>query len=246
MTFWEHLEELRLRLMRVVMVLGVAFGVTYWLRARLWIWASLPLREAIQRQATGAASGQSPFGFTDPAEPFLSAVRLALWAAALLTAPVIFHQIWSFIAPGLLPKERRLAVPFVSATSLCFLGGCAFAYFKAFGFLVDILYQEAMMLGVRANVQMTDYLDLFLGTVLMTGLLFELPVLFFFLAKLRVVTAGRMLHYWRHATVAILIFSAFFTPGDVIATTLFFSAVLMGLYGISVIVAWIAQPRKQV
>ena len=245
MSFWEHLEEFRARLLRVVMAVGVAFGVTYHFRANLWAWASLPLRKAIEHQAPGALAAQSPFGFTDPAEPFLSGVRLALWASAFLAAPVIFHQVWAFISPGLLPKERRLAVPFVSVTSLCFLGGCAFAYFQAFAFLADILYQEAVKLGLRANIHMGDYLDLFLSTVLLTGILFELPVLFFFLAKLRIVTAGRMLSYWRHATVIIVIFSSFFTPGDVVATTVFFSVVLLGLYFTSALVVWIAQPTAR-
>jgi len=245
MTFWEHLEELHTRLMRVVIAVGVAFGVTYYFRAKLWAWVSLPLRKAIERQSPGALAAQSPFGFTDPAEPFFSGMRLALWASAFIVAPVIFHQVWAFIGPGLLPKERRLAVPFVSVTSLCFLGGCAFAYFQAFAFLADILYQEAVMLGLRATIHMGDYLDLFLGTVLLTGIMFELPVLFFFLAKIRIVTAGWMLKYWRHATVIIVIFSAFFTPGDVVATTVFFSVILLGLYFISVLVVWIAQPTAR-
>ena len=241
-TFREHLEELRTRLLRVVAAVGVAFAVTYYFRSTLWAWVSLPLSKVIERQTPGTPAALSPFGFTDPAEPFLSGVRLALWAAAFVVAPVIFHQLWAFIGPGLLPSERRLAVPFVVVTSLCFLGGCAFAYFQAFAFLADILYREAVMLGLRANIHMGDYLDLFLGTVLMTGIMFELPVLFYFLAKLRIVTAGWMLKYWRHATVIIVLFSAFFTPGDVVATTVFFSVVLLGLYFISVFVVWIAQP----
>ena len=80
--------------------------------------------------------------------------------------------------------------------------------------------------------------------MLATGILFEVPVLFFFLARLRIVTAGWMLNYWRHASVIIVIFSAFFTPGDVVATTVFFSVVLLGLYFISVLVVRIAQPRE--
>jgi len=92
---------------------------------------------------------------------------------------------------------------------------------------------------------MADYLDLLLGTVLLTGVLFELPVLFFFLARLRLVTAGWMLRYWRHATVSIVIFSAFFTPGDVVATTIFFTTVLLALYFVSVVVVWLVQPTPR-
>ena len=244
-TFREHLEELRSRLLRVVAAVGVAFAVTYHFRSTLWAWVSLPLSKVIERQAQGTSAAQSPFGFTDPAEPFLSGLRLALWASAFVAAPVIFHQLWGFIGPGLMPRERRLGLPFVLVTSLCFLGGCAFAYFQAFAFLADILYREAAMLGLRPNIHMGDYLDLFLGTVLLTGIMFELPVLFFFLAKLRLVTAGWMLKYWRHATVIVVIFSAFFTPGDVVATTIFFSAILLSLYLISIVVVWFAQPAAR-
>lgn len=241
-TFRDHLEELRARLLRVVAAVGVAFAMTYHFRSTLWAWVSLPLSQAIQRQTPGNLLSTSPFGFTDPVEPFLSGLRLSLWASAFVISPVIFHQIWAFIGPGLLPRERRLAVPFVVVTSLCFLAGCAFAYFQAFAFLADILYREALTLGLRPNVHMGDYLDLFLGTVMVTGIMFELPVLFFFLAKFRIVTAGWMLRYWRHATVIVVIFSAFFTPGDVVATTIFFSVVLLGLYFISIVVVWFAQP----
>ena len=98
--------------------------------------------------------------------------------------------------------------------------------------------------GLRANLHVADYLDLFISTVLITGIMFELPVLFYFLARFRIVTARWMLKYWRHATIIILIFSAFFTPGDVILTTVFFSVVLLGLYFISILVAWVAEPGK--
>jgi sec-independent protein translocase protein TatC len=243
MTFWEHLEELRARLTRVIIAVIAAFGITYYYRAKLWYFTALPLQKAILRQTGGQGLGQSPFAFTDPAEPFFSGMRLALWASIFLVAPVVFWQVWAFIKPGLMPRERRFAVPFIFVTSACFLGGCAFAYFQAFAFLADILYQEAVMLGLRANIHMGDYLDLFLSTVLLTGVMFELPVLFFFLARFKLVTARWMLKYWRHATVIIVIFSAFFTPGDVVATTVFFSIILLGLYFISVLVAWIAEPR---
>jgi sec-independent protein translocase protein TatC len=171
-------------------------------------------------------------------------MRLSLWAAAFVAAPFLFYQLWAFIRPGLLPKERRLVIPFVVVTSGCFLAGSAFAYTQAFKFLGDILFQEAAAAGLRANLHASDYLDLFISTTLITGVMFELPVLFFFLARFRIVTARWMLKYWRHATMVILIFSAFFTPGDVVVTTIFFSVVLLGLYFLSVVVAWLAEPRQ--
>ena len=244
MSFWEHLQELRVRIVRSLLIVAVGFAVTYSFRFKLWIWAQKPFMEAMSRQTGKAIADLQPFAFTDLTEPFFSMMRLSLWAAAFLSAPFLFYQLWAFIRPGLLPKERRLVIPFVVVTSGCFLAGSAFAYMQAFKFLGDILFQEAASAGLRANLHVSDYLDLFISTTLITGVMFELPVLFFFLAKFRIVTARLMLKYWRHATMVILIFSAFFTPGDVVVTTIFFSVVLLGLYFISVVVAWLAEPRQ--
>lgn len=244
MSFWEHLQELRVRLVRSLIIVAVCFAVTYAYRFKLWTWAQKPFLDAMARQTGKAVADLQPFAFTDLTEPFFSLMRLSLWAAAFLAAPLLFYQLWAFIRPGLLPKERRLVIPFVVVTSGCFLAGSTFAYYQAFKFLGDILFQEAAAAGLRANLHVSDYLDLFLSTTLITGVMFELPVLFFFLARFRIVTARWMLKYWRHATIVILIFSAFFTPGDVVVTTIFFSIVLLGLYFISVVVAWLAEPRK--
>ena len=244
MSFWEHLQELRIRIVRSLLIVAVGFAITYAFRFKLWVWAQKPFLEAMARQTGKAVKDLDPFAFTDLTEPFFSMMRLSLWAAAGLCAPLLFYQLWAFIRPGLLPKERRLVVPFVVVTSGCFLAGAAFAYKQAFKFLGDILFQEAASAGLRANLHASDYLDLFISTTLITGVMFELPVLFFFLAKFRIVTARLMLKYWRHATMAILIFSAFFTPGDVVVTTIFFSVVLLGLYFVSIGVAWLAEPRQ--
>lgn len=244
MSFWEHLQELRVRIVRSLIIVAAGFAVTYAYRFKLWTWAQKPFLEAMSRQTGKAISALDPFAFTDLTEPFFSMMRLSLWAAAFLCAPFLFYQLWAFIRPGLLPKERRLVIPFVVVTSGCFLAGAAFAYKQAFKFLGDILFQEAASAGLRANLHASDYLDLFISTTLITGVMFELPVLFFFLARFRIVTARWMLKYWRHATMVILIFSAFFTPGDVVVTTIFFSVVLLGLYFISIIVAWLAEPRQ--
>jgi sec-independent protein translocase protein TatC len=261
MSFWEHLQELRMRLFRIIIAVVAAFGFTYSypfgipefffhhapivpMRFKLWAVVQQPFLESMARQTHQPIASLQPWAFTSLTEPFFSLMRLSFWAAVFLAAPVVFYQLWAFIRPGLLPRERRMVVPFVFITSACFLTGVLFAYFQAFKFLGDILFQEAAAAGLRANLHIDDYLDLFLGTVLLTGVMFELPVLFYFLARFRLVTARWMLKYWRHATVLIVFVSAFMTPGDVVVTTIFFSIVLLGLYFISVLVAWIAEPRK--
>jgi len=252
MSFWEHLQELRGRLVRSLVIVVACFAVTYSYRFKLMVWAQKPFLEvyrahAIQQAATlhlPVPTVFDPFAYTSLTEPFFSLMRLAMWAAAFLASPLLFHQLWAFIRPGLYRRERRFAIPFVLATSGCFLAGAAFAYLNAFKFLGDILFQEALSAGLRTNLHLEDYLDLFIYTVVGTGLMFELPVLIFFLARFRVVTAGWLLKYWRHATIVILFVSAFLTPGDVVVTTIFFSVVLLGLYFISILVAWFAAPRQ--
>lgn len=244
MSFWEHLSELRIRIFRSLLIVLAGFAITYSFRFRIWDWAQRPFLEAMARQLGKPIAELQPWSFTSLTEPFFSLMRLSLWAAAVLCAPFLFYQLWAFIRPGLLPKERKLVIPFVFVTSGCFLLGAAFAYYSAFKFLGDILFQEAKNAGLRSNLNIDAYLDLFISTVLMTGVMFELPVLFYFLARFRMITARWMLKYWRHATIVILIFSAFFTPGDVVVTTIFFSVVLLGLYFVSVVVAWLAEPRE--
>jgi sec-independent protein translocase protein TatC len=252
MSFWEHLHELRARLIRSVIILVAAFACTYWFRFKLMIWAQQPFMEVYKAQAITQAKalGQAaptvfePFAYTSLTEPFFSLMRLSIWAAVFVSAPLLFHQLWCFIKPGLYQRERRLAIPFVLATTSCFLAGAAFAYLNAFQFLGDILFKEALNAGLRTNLHLEDYLDLFIYTVVGTGAMFELPVLVYFLARFRLVTARWMLKYWRHATIAILFISAFLTPGDVVVTTIFFSVVLLGLYFISIAVAWLAAPRS--
>jgi sec-independent protein translocase protein TatC len=252
MSFWEHLHELRVRLIRSLLIVAVAFAVTYGFRFQLMKWAQHPFMATFKQHAIAQAkaAGQpvptvfEPFAYTSLTEPFFSLMRLAVWAAIFLAAPFLFGQLWGFIKPGLYSRERRFAIPFVITTTACFLGGAAFAYFNAFSFLGDILFKEALSAGLRTNLHLEDYLDLFIYTVLGTGLMFELPVLVFFLARFRLVTAKWLLKYWRHATIVIFTVSAFLTPGDIIVTTVFFGVVLEGLYFVSVLVAWLAQPRQ--
>ena len=247
-------EPWRQRLIRSLLILVGMFAVTYGFRFRLMAWAQKPFMEVYRAHAVQQAQALhqpiptvfEPFAYTSLTEPFFSLMRLSMWAAVFLAAPFLFHQLWGFIRPGLYARERRLAIPFVLATTGCFLAGAAFAYLNAFQFLGDILFKEALSAGLRTNLHLEDYLDLFIYTLVGTGVMFELPVLVFFLARFRLVTARWMLKYWRHATIVILFVSAFLTPGDVVVTTIFFSVVLLGLYFISIVVALLAAPRKPV
>jgi len=244
MTVWEHLQELRTRLVHSAIAVVAAFAGLYMFRFHLWAWTQKPFLEAMARQTRVPVAQLQPWAFTDLMEPFVSLMRLTFWAAAFLAAPYLFYQLWAFIRPALHDRERRMVIPFVLVTSAMFIGGAAFAYCEAFKFLGDILFQEATRAGLRANMHIDSYLDLFLYTLLTTGIMFEMPVLAFFLAKFRIITVRWLLKFWRHSTIVILLVSAFLTPGDVVATMVFFSVILEALYFVSVAVVWVVQPRS--
>jgi sec-independent protein translocase protein TatC len=231
---WDHIGELRDRLINAALALFGATACGYFLRFRLWDLAKRPLLLA----SPGLVS---PFAYTDLAEPFMSMMRLSFWASVFVISPYLFYQVWAFVKPALRERERQMAVTFTAVTSACFIAGAVFAYFVAFPILTNILMDEAVQAGLRPNLRPNEYLNLFLCTVLGTGVSFEAPVLFYFLARFGIVSSRAMLKYWREATVAILFASAFLTPGDVIATTILFGVVLLGLYFISAGVVWLVE-----
>ena len=231
---WDHVGELRDRLINAALALFAATACGYVLRFHLWNLAKRPLLHA-------APELIAPFAYTDLAEPFMSMMRLSFWASVFVISPYLFYQVWAFVKPALRERERRMAVTFTTATSVCFITGAVFAYCVAFPILTNILIDEAVLAGLRPNLKPTEYLNLFLCTVLGTGVAFEAPVMFYFLARFGLVSSTAMRRYWRESMVAILAASAFLTPGDVIATTILFGVVLLGLYFLSVGVVWLVE-----
>ncbi len=238
--FWEHVVELRTRLVRAALAVFLGTSLTYLLRFRLWALATRPLFLALAKRADMAGAA-SPFAYTDLAEPFMALMTLSFWAAVFLVSPYLFYQVWAFVKPALRERERRMATRFVAATTLCFLAGAAFAYFFMFGTLSDLLMNEAVKSGLRANLKPSEYLDLFLYTVVGCGVAFEAPVLSYFLARFELINSRAMLTYWREATIAILFVAGFLTPGDVVATMIVFGAVLLVLYYVSALVVWLVE-----
>lgn len=237
-SFWEHFGEMCDRILRSVLAVALGTSVTYLLRFRLWRLAIRPLMAAV---AARPALGTQPFAYTDLAEPFMAMMRLSFWAAVFLVSPYVFYQVWAFVKPALREREKDMAATFVVVTSACFVLGALFAYFVLFGVLANLLMDEAVQAGLRANLKPTEYLNLFLYTVVGSGVTFEAPVLFYFLGRFGMVYSRAMLKYWREATIGILFASAFLTPGDVIATTIVFGVVLLALYFVSAGVVWLVE-----
>lgn len=234
--FWGHVTELRDRLIRCLIALAVATSAAYYFRFTLWAFARRPLLQAMSSRLGLPPAMIEPFSYTDLAEPFLAFMRLSFWSAAFAISPYLFYQLWAFVRPALRESERALATVFVVTTSACFVAGALFAYFVAFPVLGDLLLDEALKAGLRANLRPNEYLNLFLCTVVGTGISFEAPVLFYFLGRFGLVSSAAMLRYWREATLGILMASAFLTPGDLLATTILFGGVLLALYFVSTLV----------
>jgi sec-independent protein translocase protein TatC len=241
--FWDHVGELRDRLVRCAIALFVGTSLTYYGRFILWRFATRPLTAALAARKDIVVDG-TPFAYVDLAEPFMSLMRLSFWAAVFLVSPYLFYQVWAFVKPALREREKRMASRFVVVTTACFLFGAAFAYFFMFGTLSDLLMNEAVKAGLRANLRPNDYLNLFLYTVVGSGVAFEAPVLFYFLARFRLITSRAMLVYWREATIAILFVAGFLTPGDVVATMIVFGVVLLILYYVSALVVWLVERAR--
>ena len=151
----------------------------------------------------------------DLTQQFLIHMRVALWAGLLLVSPYIIYELFAFVAPGLYQLERRMAISAVGGGYLLFMAGVALNYFIIFPITVRFLGDYQVSAEVTNQITLTSYIDIFLMMSLLLGIVFELPVLCWLLAKIGVLKADFMKHYRRHAVVVIVILGAIITPtGD--------------------------------
>lgn len=203
MTFWEHLDELRGRLWRVVVAAVVAAVACFCFKEQLFAVVLAP-KPADMRLINVELTQQ-----------FLTHMRVALWAGLLLVSPYIIYQLFAFVAPGLYRAERRLALRAVAGGYLLFTAGVLLNYFVIFPFTVRFLGGYQVSPDVQNTITLSSYISMLGVMSLLLGLVFELPVLCWLLAKMGVLKAQFMKHYRRHAIVVIVILGAVITPtGD--------------------------------
>jgi len=236
MSFLEHLEELRARIIHTLIGIAVAFAVSLIFSNQLWKVVSAPAIDALKQ--LGAVPPK--LVITEPLEAFsIVWVKLPLLCSIFLASPWVLWQVWSFIAPGLYKKERRWAAPFVIISAGLFILGGLFAYFVAFRFGLVFLLGLGMDIDIAPMVSITAYFDLFVNVVLGIGLVFELPIIVFFLTLLRVASPRWLLENSRYAVLVIVLIAAIVTPTPDIFNLLIFAVPMVLLYFIGLFASYL-------
>ena len=236
MTLLEHIEELRIRLLWIIGGIAAALVFTYNYSDKLLNVAIAPLQQVLPKD--------SKIIFTGVTEAFWVRIEVAIVAAIIVSIPFTFYQIWLFVKPGLKENERKFAIPFVLAFSFLFLVGVVFAYKivlpLGFKFLLKYGGEE-----LSAMPSIKQYMALFLRMLVAFGVVFELPIVSFILARLGIIDGKDLLKRFDYALLIIFFVAAVLTPPDVF-TQLFMAAPLTLLYLISIVVAWIFSTKKEV
>jgi len=246
MTLWEHLEELRSRIVRMALSFLVG-GVVAWIyRQHLLTWLTAPFVVAWNNSKL---EGLPKLGFLSPAAAFLAYVRIAAVAGLVFALPLILYQVWAFIAPGLYSREKKFAIPFVASSCALFAGGAWFGWRFAFPVAFQYLLSYAGHvsgggLTVEAQVTMGEYIEFVTHMLLAFGFAAELPVLVFFLAIAGFVDHKSLIRFFRYFVVLAFVISAILTPPDPLSQ-LMLAVPLCLLYGISIIVAFVFSRRKE-
>jgi len=236
MSFLEHLEELRARILSALIGMGVAFVACIGFSERIWSAIQGPATEALK------AAGVVPpkLAVTTPTEAFsIIWVKVPVLVSLFLASPWILYQVWSFVSPGLYKHERKWAAPFVISSASLFVIGGAFAYFVAFPLGLGFLLGIATGNDLTAVVTITEYFDLFFNVTLGLGIVFELPILIFFLSLLRIVTPAFLMRNSRYAILIIVIVAAVLTPTPDVINLMLISVPMMVLYFAGVLASYL-------
>ncbi|OYW07760.1 MAG: twin arginine-targeting protein translocase TatC [Acidobacteriia bacterium 12-62-4] len=240
MSFLEHLEELRSRLIKALGGVAVAFLLSMIFANEIWKAISDPAAEALTRLGYPPTLKQ-----LSPTDAFTVIwMKVPLLTATFLSSPWILYQVWSFISPGLYKKERRFAAPFIICTAGLFVMGGLFAYFVAFRFGLEFLLGMGKDINVEPAINLVDYFDLFVNVSLGIGLVFEMPVAVFFLTFLRITTAKFLLANSRYAILIIVILAAVVTPTPDIFNLMIFSVPMVFLYFVGVFASYLLELRR--
>lgn len=235
MSFLDHLDELRRRIVNACIGIGVGVIVGFFFIEQIFNFLMTPARQVLPPGSTMI--------YTQPGEAFGLWITVSLIAGSLIASPFIMLQVWLFIAPGLYSNEKKFAIPFVLFSTLGFVGGAAFNHYVAFPFIMRF-FASFNSIDLRFMPRLQDVFGLYVKMLLGIGIIFQMPTVIFFLAKMRLVTAGFLAKNFKFAILLIFITAAVITPTGDPMTQAIFAAPMLGLYGVSIVVAWVVAPRR--
>ncbi|MBZ5630413.1 MAG: twin-arginine translocase subunit TatC [Acidobacteriia bacterium] len=238
MSFLDHLEELRKRIIWSLLYVAAGFCVCWFYAERIYAFVQVPIMQALRNHHL-----DQKLVFLNPTEPFNMYMKVGFVAGLFLASPLVLYQVWAFIAPGLYRHEKRYVVPFMVSSVGLFIAGGVFGYKIVFPAALDFL------IGYGAQFQpmitIGEYTDLFLTIIIGLGIIFEMPILVFFLSLMGVVSAGWMWRNLRYSILVIFIIAAIVTPTTDILNMCLFAAPMVLLYVVSIFIAWLVSPARR-
>lgn len=235
MSFFQHFDELRVRLVRCLYVFVIGFAGGYFLSNPVMEWLRQPLFEALPPD-------QQKLYFTNLFENFLTHIKIAGYLSVFALSPYFFWEVWSFVAPGLKPRERKMVIPFIASATFFFIAGALFAYYVLFpvGFKYFVTYggpTDQAMLTIDA------YYSTCMKLMLLFGLGFELPVFVVLIGALGLVDAPTLRQHRKTAIIGITVVSALFAPPDAVSMLIMMAPLILMYEGSIWVVAWINSRR---
>ncbi len=238
MSFIEHLEELRKRIIYSIIAVTLGFFACWNYADKIVGWMQQPIMEALRRNGM-----PQTLVYLNPTDPFNLYLKIGALAGLFVTCPFVLYQVWMFISPGLYRNEKRYVVPFMVSTIALFLSGGYFGYKLVYPAALEFLIGYGKQFQPMITIH--EYTDLFLTVILGLGLVFELPILVFFLALMGVVSAGWMWRNVRYSILVIFIIAAILTPTTDILNMCIFAAPMIALYLMSIGLAWLVHPKQR-
>lgn len=235
MSFLDHLEELRVRLIRSLLSLVVAFACCWVFREPIFHFLTQPLRQAFPGVK---------FIYTSPAEALMLYMKMSFFVGIFVAAPFLLYQVWAFVAPGLYANEKAYAIPFIVFGTLFFLGGAGFGHFYLFPLTFRFLGEFGGG-DMQFLPKVGEYYSFYSWFLLGLGVVFQLPVVIFVLARIGLVTPGFLIRHFKYAVLLSFVVSAVITPTPDIVTQSLLALPMNALYLLGVGVAWLfGKPRR--
>ncbi|NIM59595.1 MAG: twin-arginine translocase subunit TatC [Candidatus Aminicenantes bacterium] len=235
MTFLEHLEDLRKRILYCIIAIVVAVIPAWFYSKDVYSILAIPVTQFLPE-------GEK-LAFTTLTAPFMLYIKVSFLTAIFVTSPFIFLQFWMFVAPGLYKREKKYVIPFVSFTTIFFALGALFGYFVVFPWACRFF------LGMGADfepvITVDKYFSLALRVLLGIALVFELPTLVFFLSRMGIITSRWMVKNFKYAVLVIFIIAAIITPTPDMVTQSIIAGPMLALYGLSILIAFLSEKRRK-